>query len=96
MRTGWNTAGTALEARTATPGSPRWNRMGAPESRSVATTPSGSAICSIVLPPVCWRTKRASASPRISPRPGKAQSVMDDSSIASASWISSPAVLPEA
>ena len=56
MRTGWNTAGTALEARTALPVSPRWNRIAAPLSRSVATMPSGSRICSIVCAPVCSRT----------------------------------------
>ena len=56
IRTGWKTAGTALEARTATPGSPRWNKMGAPLSRSVATMPSGSGSFSIVRLPVLSRT----------------------------------------
>ena len=54
--TGWNTAGTALLARTAAPVSPRWKRMGVPLSRSVATMPSGSFICSMLRPPVCSRT----------------------------------------
>ena len=56
MRTGWNTAGTALEARTAMPASPTWNRIAWPLSRSVATMPSGSFICSIIRPPVLSRT----------------------------------------
>ena len=41
MRTGWNTAGTALDARTATPVSPTRKTMPWPLSRSVATMPSG-------------------------------------------------------
>lgn len=56
MRTGWNTAGTALDARTATPGSPTRNRIPCPLSRSVATIPSGSGICSIRFAAVCSRT----------------------------------------
>ncbi len=94
--TGWNTAGTALDARTAVPVSPLRKRIGLPLSRSVATMPSGSFICSICLPPVAFRTKRASASPRITPRPGYDQSVSAVSSIASASASSSAGVLPDA
>ena len=48
MRTGWNTEGTALEARTAMPVSPRRNSTPAPEFRSVATMPSGMGMSSIV------------------------------------------------
>jgi hypothetical protein len=55
MRTGWNTAGTALDARTAVPVSPLRNRMGVPSDGSVATMPSGSAICSMARPPVLSR-----------------------------------------
>ncbi len=50
MRTGWNTAGIALDARTAVPASPRWNRMGCPLPRSVATMPSGMRMRSIGMP----------------------------------------------
>ena len=39
MLTGWNTLGTALEARTAMPVLPRLNRIGWPVLRSVATAP---------------------------------------------------------
>jgi len=54
--TGRNTPGTALEARTAVPVSPRRNTMPSPCCRSVATTPSGRGICSSSLPPTCWLT----------------------------------------
>ena len=96
MRTGWNTAGTALDARTAAPGSPRWNRMAWPLSRSVATMPSGRRICSIGRPPVLSRTYFARVSPRISPRPGNDQSVNAVSSIVSARAASSGPPLPDA
>mmetsp|Transcript_10639 Transcript_10639/g.43613 ORF Transcript_10639/g.43613 Transcript_10639/m.43613 type:complete len:271 (+) Transcript_10639:2648-3460(+) len=96
MRTGWNTAGTALEARTAVPVSPLRNRIAEPSDRSVATMPSGRAICSIALPAVLSRMKRASASPRINPRSGKDQSVIAPSSIVSASVCISLPLLPAA
>ena len=53
MRTGRNTAGTALDARTAVPVSPRWNSTPSPVSSRVATMPSGSGICSISRLPTC-------------------------------------------
>ena len=56
MRTGWKTAGTALEARTAVPGSPRRKSTASPLPRSVATMPSGLAMPSISLPSVWSRT----------------------------------------
>ena len=97
QKEGWSYgAGTALEARTAAPTSPLRNRMGSPLSRSVATMPSGTFICSMVRAPVWSRTKRANASPRISPRPGNAQSVSALSSICAASWPSSRPLAPAA
>ncbi len=54
--TGVNTAGTALEARTAVPTSPRRNRIGLPLSRSVATMPSGIFNWSNERLPTCSRT----------------------------------------
>jgi hypothetical protein len=56
MRTGWNTAGTALDARTAVPVSPRWNSMPGAAVQVGGDDAQRRGICSMVRPPVCSRT----------------------------------------
>ena len=50
MRTGKNTEGTALEARTAVAVSPRWNSTPSPKFKSVATMPKRMGNSSILRP----------------------------------------------
>ena len=57
------TPGTELDARTAVPASPRWNKMGWPLFRSVATMPSGTRMFSIWVLAVAVLTNFANASP---------------------------------
>ncbi|KGR94747.1 hypothetical protein X946_5286 [Burkholderia sp. ABCPW 111] len=98
IRTGSNTDGTLHEARTASPVLPRWNRIGWPLFRSVATMPSGFVIFSIGRLPSVLLMKFCSATPCSRPRErnGVAQSLIDASSIASASLLICSAFIPDA
>jgi hypothetical protein len=94
--TGWNTPGTALEARTAMPVLPWRKSTISPLCRSVATTPSGFGNFWMGRFLTFWLMKSCSASPFNTPRSGKVQSATMLSSIPRASFCRSKPPMPAA
>jgi len=96
MATGWNTPGTAAEARTARPVLPEPNKIGSPVLRSAATTAIRRGRASSGLFATALLMKFCRISPSIHPRLGQAQPTTCFSVMSSAVCCRSKPLRPEA